>query len=136
MRGAFQAAGCDSWDYSGGMKRFLRVGIVLLLSACDWGPFGTDDSGEDNRFLIDLRNISLSSVTIRIAGEPEGFLVQGISVATIRRSAEPGQEMVFEALLDETQLVHAISCRYDPPSEVSSRRRVSWNGAELQCLGW
>lgn len=118
------------------MRPLLRVCIVILLASCDWGPFGTDDSGEDNRFLIDLRNISLSPVTIRIAGEPAGFLVQGISVATIRRSAEPGQEIVFEALLNETLVVHAISCRYDPPSDVSSRRRVSWNGAELQCLGW
>ena len=118
------------------MKRLLRVGIVLMLSACDWGPFGTDDSDEDNRFLIDLRNISVGQVTIQIAGEPAGFLLQGISVATIQRTAEPGQEIVFEALLDGTGPIHAISCRYDPPSDRSSRRRVSWNGAELQCLGW
>jgi hypothetical protein len=119
------------------MKRGVRIAFVLLLSACDWGPFGSEDATEDHRFLIDLRNISISPVTIRIAGEPAGFVVQGISVTTIQRSAEPGHDLVFEALLEGlTSPVHAVSCRYSPPSDGSPRRRVSWNGAELQCLSW
>jgi hypothetical protein len=115
----------------------VHLGIALALSACNWGPLGTETGDEDHRFLIDLRNISLSPVTIRIAGEPSGFLVQGISVTTIQRSAEPGQDLVFEALLEGgTSPVHATSCRYSSPSDGDTRRRVSWNGAALQCLGW
>jgi len=108
----------------------------VLIAACDLGPFGSDDAEEDHRFLIDLRNISIDPVTVRIAGEAEGFLVQGISVTTIQRRASPGQDLVFEALIDETVLVQTTACRYTPPSEATPRRRVSWDGAELECLHW
>jgi hypothetical protein len=113
------------------------IGICALVGpACDLGPFGTDEAAEDHRFLIDLRNISIAPVTLRIAGEAEGFLVQGISVVTIQRRADPGQDLVFEALVDEGVLAQTTACRYSPPSDVTPRRRISWNGAELQCLNW
>lgn len=109
--------------------------------SCSSSPPATGDrSGEgddeDHRFLIDLRNISLNPVTFKLADEPAGFLVQGISVATIQRTAEPGQELVFEAVIGEIVLVQATSCRYTPPSEASPRRRVSWDGNRLLCLHW
>jgi len=75
-------------------------------------------------------------VTVRVAGEAEGFLVQGISVLTIQRTAEPGQELVFEALIDESVLIQIAASRYTPPSDATPRRRVSWNGADLECLNW
>lgn len=75
-------------------------------------------------------------MTLRIAGEAEGFLVQGISVTTIQRRATPGQDLVFEALIDETVLVQTTACRYTPPSDATPRRRISWDGARLQCLNW
>jgi hypothetical protein len=112
------------------------IGIcALLAAACDAGPFGSD-APEDHRFLIDLRNLSIEPVTVRVAGEAEGFLVQGISVLTIQRTAEPGQELVFEALIDESVLIQIAACRYTPPSDATPRRRVSWNGADLECLNW
>ena len=117
--------------------RGATIGIcALLASGCDTGPFGSDDAAEDHRFLIDLRNISIEPVTLRVGGEMEGFLVQGISVLTIQRTAEPGQDLVFEALIDESVLVQTTACRYTPPSDATPRRRVSWNGADLECLNW
>lgn len=110
--------------------------FVILAVACDFGPFGSESGEEDNRFLIDLRNVSLDPVTLKLADEPSGFVVQGISIVTIQRSAEPGQELVFEALMDEIVLVQAASCRYTPPSDASPRRRVSWDGSRLLCLNW
>ena len=104
-------------------------------ATCDAGPFGSD-APEDHRFLIDLRNLSIEPVTVRVAGEAEGFLVQGISVLTIQRTAEPGQELVFEALIDESVLIQIAASRYTPPSDATPRRRVSWNGADLECLNW
>ena len=109
--------------------------VLVIVAGCDGGIFGSDEE-EDHRFLVDLRNISLAPVTIKLAQEPEGFLVQGISVTTIQRSAEPGAELVFEAIVGEDFLAQSVSCRYNPPSDVSPRRRVSWNGADLQCLSW
>jgi hypothetical protein len=114
----------------------VHLGIALVLSACNWGPFGTETGDEDHRFLIDLRNISFDPVTLKLADESSGFVVQAISVTTIQRTAEPGQELVFEALIDETVLVQTTSCRYTPPSDASPRRRVSWDGASLLCLNW
>jgi hypothetical protein len=121
------------------MKRHawtILLCLGILAGACDFGPFGTESGEEDHRFLIDLRNVSLDPVTLKLAGEPAGFLVQGISVTTIQRSAEPGQELVFEALIGETVLVQTTRCRYTPPSDASPRRRVSWDGSALQCLNW
>jgi hypothetical protein len=112
----------------------LALGLGLFV-ACDGGPLGSDEV-EDHRFLVDLRNISLGPVTIKLADEPEGFLIQGISVTTIQRSAEPGSELVFEAIVGEDFLAQSVACRYNPPSDTSPRRRVSWNGADLQCLSW
>jgi hypothetical protein len=109
---------------------------ALVAGACEAGPFGSEDAEEDHRFLIDLRNISIEPVTLRVGGETEGFLVQGISVVTIQRGAEPGADLVFEALLVESVVVRTVACRYTPPSDGAPRRRVSWNGAELQCLNW
>ena len=109
---------------------------ALPAAACDVGPFGSDDAPEDHRFLIDLRNISIEPVTLRLAGEVEGFLVQGISVVTIQRTADPGQDLMFEALIDEAVLVQTAACRYNPPSDATPRRRISWNGADLECLNW
>ena len=113
------------------------IGICAATAAgCDVGPFGSEDGPEDHRFLVDLRNISIEPVTLRLAGEVEGFLVQGISVTTIQRRADPGQDLVFEALIDESEPVQTAACRYTPPSDATPRRRVSWNGAELECLNW
>ena len=114
----------------------VGVCFTLVASACDGGPFGSDEGEEDHRFLIDLRNISTDPVTFRLAGEVEGFLVQGISVVTIQRRADPDQDVGFEALNDEAAVVRSTACRYTPPSDATPRRRVSWNGAELQCLNW
>lgn len=114
----------------------IGVWCALTAGACDVGPFGSDDGEEDHRFLIDLRNISIDPVTLRVAGETEGFLVQGISVVTIQRRADPGQDLLFEALIDESVLVQSTACRYTPPSDATPRRRVSWDGAELECLNW
>jgi hypothetical protein len=120
-----------------GMSR-LGCGLALglgLFVACDGGLFGSDEV-EDHRFLVDLRNISLGPVTLKLADEPEGFLIQGTSVTTIQRSAQPGAELVFEAIVGEDFLAQAVSCRYTPPSDSSPRRRVSWDGADLLCLNW
>ena len=114
----------------------MGVFCALIAAGCDVGPLGSDDGQEDHRFLIDLRNISTDPVTLKLAGEVEGFLVQGISVVTIQRMADPDQELVFEALIEETVLVQTTACRYTPPSNSAPRRRVSWNGAALQCLNW
>ncbi|HYO46832.1 MAG TPA: hypothetical protein VEY33_09115 [Gemmatimonadota bacterium] len=114
----------------------LRAWILLVLAACSGGPFGREGDDEDHRFLIDLRNISFDPVTLKLADEPSGFVVQAISVMTIQRTAEPGHELVFEALIDETVLVQTTSCRYAPPSDASPRRRVSWDGSSLRCLNW
>ena len=114
----------------------IGLACALVSGACDLGPFGSDDKAEDHRFLIDLRNISIDPVTLRVGGEAEGFLVQGISVVTIQRRAAPGTDLVFEALVDQSLLVQTEACRYTPPSDAAPRRRVSWNGAELQCLNW
>jgi hypothetical protein len=115
----------------------LTIGICALTAAgCDAGPFGSDDGAEDHRFLIDLRNISIEPVTLRLAGEVEGFVVQGISVVTIQRRAEPGEDLVFEALVDGSVLVQTAVCRYTPPSDTTPRRRISWDGAALECLNW
>ena len=116
--------------------RMIGAGCALIAAACDLGPFGSDESEEDHRFLVDLRNVSIDPVTFRLAGEVEGFLVQGISVVTIQRRADPGRDLVFEALIDENTLVQTTACRYTPPSDATPRRRVSWNGADLQCLNW
>src|SRR5688500_3467421 len=125
------------------MRSWMRasrttVGVccALIAAGCDVGPLGSDDGQEDHRFLIDLRNISTDPVTLKLAGEVEGFLVQGISVVTIQRMADPDQELVFKALIEETVLVQTTACRYTPPSNSAPRRRVSWNGATLQCLNW
>ena len=112
----------------------IALGLALFV-ACDGGLFGSDEE-EDHRFLVDLRNISLAPVTIKLADEPEGFVIQGISVSTIQRSAAPGAELVFEAIVGEDFLAQTVACRYTPPSDASPRRRVSWNGADLLCLNW
>lgn len=112
----------------------IALGLTLLVG-CDAGLFGSDEE-EDHRFLVDLRNISLAPVTLKLADEPEGFVIQAISVTTIQRSAEPGAELVFEAIVGEDFLAQTASCRYTPPSDASPRRRVSWNGADLLCLDW
>ena len=112
----------------------LALGLGLFV-ACDGGLFGSDEV-EDHRFLVDLRNVSLGPVTIKLANEPEGFVIQGVSVTTIQRSAEPGEELAFEAIVGEDFLAQTVFCRYTPPSDSSPRRRVSWNGADLLCLNW
>jgi hypothetical protein len=112
----------------------LALGLGLFV-ACDGGLFGSDEV-EDHRFLVDLRNVSLAPVTIKLANEPEGFVIQGVSVTTIQRSATPGAELAFEAIVGEDFLAQTVSCRYTPPSDTSPRRRVSWNGADLLCLNW
>ena len=117
-------------------SRTILFYFGILAVACDFGPFGAGSEEEDDRFLVDLRNISFDPVTLKLAGELTGFLVQGISVTTIQRTAEPGQELVFEALINETVLVQTTRCRYMPPSDASPRRRVSWDGSTLQCLNW
>jgi hypothetical protein len=112
----------------------IALGLGLFV-ACDGGPFGSDEV-EDHRFLIDLRNVSLDPVTIKLSNEPEGFVVQGISVMTIQRFAEPGAEIAFEVIVGGGFLAGTTSCRYNPPSDSRPRRQVSWSGAELLCLNW
>lgn len=113
----------------------LALGLALLI-ACDGGLFGSDEAEEDHRFLIDLRNVSLEPVTMKLVEEPEGFVVQGISVMTIQRTAEPGSDLAFEVVLGTGFVAGTVLCRYRPPSDGSPRRRVSWNGADLLCLNW
>ena len=98
------------------------------------GAFGNKDAGEDHRFLIDLRNVSLSPVPIRVAASPRGSSSR-TSVTTIQRSAEPGQDLVSKPC--STRLCWSKRpAAATSPSDGSPRRRVSWDGAELQCLGW
>lgn len=120
------------------MGRIVRLCVLslLLAASCDLGPFGGDSEVEDHRFLIDLRNTSFDPVTIGVAGEPAGFEVQAISRETIQRQVEPGGDLVFEARVSETAPPAVATCRYHPPSEVSPRRQVLWDGAELACLSW
>lgn len=112
----------------------IALGLGLFV-ACDGGPFGSDEV-EDHRFLIDLRNVSLDPVTIKLSEEPQGFVVQGISVTTIQRSAEPGAELAFEVLVGGGFLAGTTSCGYNPPSDARPRRQVSWDGGDLLCLNW
>ncbi len=117
-----------------GRARTIGLCCALLAGACELGPFASEDTPEDHRFLIDLRNATDTPVTLGIVGEVNGFVVQGISVITIQRGAEPGQDLVFEARIEPT--FQTTACRYTPPSDVSPRRRVSWDGGGLQCLNW
>lgn len=121
------------------MDRPVRTALTalpLLFAGCDLGPFGGGEGVEDHRFLIDLRNVSLDSVTFGVVDEDSGFEVQGLDTTTIQRRVDPGRDLMFEARVAETAPPQTIACRYEPPSDVTPRRQIQWDGATLRCLHW